>query len=71
MSTNEMGYLETVVRQLREATDELKRENDEAKEREVERMLQIHYAHVKSLRDWEAWEVAQREARLVSDDDRR
>lgn len=68
---DEMGYLETVVKNLREATDELKRENDEAKLREVERMRQIHYAHVQSLQDWQAWETAQREARLVSDDDRR
>lgn len=79
MNTNEMGYLETVVRNLREATDELKRDNDEAEQLEREKFLAMMDAHAKSYNEWVRWDARQRNARLglpadhgfTYDDDRR
>lgn len=79
MATDEMGYLETVTRIVREARDELQRDNDEAERREREWMIEMVARHAKSLQDWRDYETRKRNMRLglpedfgISyDDDRR
>lgn len=77
---DEMGFLETVVKNLREATATLKADNDEAERKaEFERMLRIVDAQCDDARRRVREEATARNIRLglapdhglISDDDRR
>lgn len=77
---NEMGYLETVAQILREATADLKANNDEAERKaELARMLRIVDAQCDDARRRVREEATARNIRLglapdhglISDDDRR
>ena len=56
--------LTKIAETLREARDELQRDNDEAQSREVARMQRIVENHAKSYQAWVKWEAEQRERRL-------
>lgn len=79
MATDEMGYLEAAVANLKAANAELKQDNDEAERKERARMVAMVERHAQSLKDWENWETRKRNLRLglpenfgiTYDDDRR